>query len=42
MHWSQAEGLVDVVARLDALADQGLSEPACEYLRNHSRSGQAL
>jgi hypothetical protein len=30
------------IARVDALADQGLSEPACEYLRNHSRSGQAL
>ena len=42
MHWAQAEGLVDVVARLDALADQGLSEPACEHLRNHSRSGQVL
>ena len=42
MHWARAEGLVDVVARLDALADQGLSEPACQHLRNHSRSGQVL
>ena len=42
MHWAEAEGLVDVVTRLDALAREGLAEPACDTLRNHSRTGQAL
>ena len=42
MHWAEAEGLADVVTRLDALAREGLAEPACDTLRNHSRTGQAL
>ena len=42
MHWAQAEGLADVVTRLDALAREGLAEPACDTLSNHSRTGQAL
>ncbi len=42
MHWAQAEGLAVVVAGLDALAQAGLAEPACDHLRGHSLSGQAL
>jgi 3-hydroxyacyl-CoA dehydrogenase len=42
MHWAQAEGLPDVVARLDGLARQGLAEPASDVLRDHSQTGQAL
>ena len=40
--WAQAEGLPDVVARLDGLARQGLAEPASDVLRDHSQTGQAL
>lgn len=38
MHWAQAEGLAGCVAALDALAGQGMADPACDYLREKSRS----
>lgn len=34
MHWGSAEGLKDCVRRLDLLAQRGLAETACSFLRD--------
>jgi 3-hydroxyacyl-CoA dehydrogenase len=42
MHWAQAEGLADVVARLETLAAEGLADPVCDGLRERSRTGEGF
>ncbi len=42
MHWAEAEGLANIVAKLDRLAQQGLAEPVCGALRTHSLTGQSF
>jgi 3-hydroxyacyl-CoA dehydrogenase len=42
MHWGQAQGLQHLVEKLDALAQQGMAAPVCDYLRTRSQTGDAL
>ena len=42
MHWAQARGLQAVTDRLQALAEQGMAEPVCAYLRDRSARGMSL
>ena len=42
MHWAETEGLANIVAKLDRLAQQGLAEPVCDALRTHSLTGQSF